>query len=110
MKTKKLTIPEKALRFSTSDYSKMTVNSLPPVVKEDGGEETVIRQFDMVVDSGAIVKNHWYWGNWGIELSGLRIARQDVPALRQHEEFPHRPAWRAQGTPGPPDNWSNLRF
>lgn len=41
-------------------------------------------RFQMKANSGGVVPNHWYWGNFAIDMAGIRIGRQDMPALREH--------------------------
>ena len=39
----------------------------------------------MVAYSGGVVKDHWYWGNLGIDLSGMKFTKDRYPLLQQHD-------------------------
>lgn len=39
----------------------------------------------MVAYSGGVIKDHWYWGNLGIELSGMKFLKDRYPLLQQHD-------------------------
>lgn len=39
--------------------------------------------FRMNAHTGRIMK-HWYWGNWAIDLKGITVNRQRMPALLAH--------------------------
>jgi hypothetical protein len=39
----------------------------------------------MVAYSGGVIKDHWYWGNLGIELSGMKFPKERYPLLQQHD-------------------------
>jgi hypothetical protein len=43
------------------------------------------KRFRMVANTGKVIPNHWYWGNFAIDLDGLKIGRQKRPALREHD-------------------------
>lgn len=43
------------------------------------------RRFSMLANSGEIIPNHWYWGNFAVDLSGLQVGRQKRPTLREHD-------------------------
>ncbi|MBI3991448.1 MAG: hypothetical protein HY350_04780 [Candidatus Omnitrophica bacterium] len=47
--------------------------------------ETAKRRFSMLAHSGKIMENHWFWGNFAIDLAGVQIGRQKKPALREHD-------------------------
>ena len=47
-------------------------------------EEGARPKFFMLANSGAIIKNHWWWGNLAIDLDGMKIGRQKKPALLDH--------------------------
>lgn len=49
----------------------------------EAGSQT--RKFAGKANSGNVMPDHWYWGNLGIEMSGLTIGRQDLPVLFQHD-------------------------
>jgi hypothetical protein len=68
-------VPELALRFGGGEDS---VN----VYLEKGDEEG---RLEMVAYSGGIIKDHWYWGNLAIDLSGLKFAKPKYPVLEDHD-------------------------
>lgn len=85
------TLKEQDIMNKTSEHKKETVplNAMKflsgvPVqfvaAKDDDGKE----KFQMKANSGGVIKNHWYWGNFIIDMKGIEIGRQDKPALRDH--------------------------
>ena len=53
----------------------------------DGGvsvEETG-NQIEILANSGKPIRNHWYWGNFAVDLDGIEINRQDKPILLDHK-------------------------
>ena len=42
-------------------------------------------KFRMVANSGGVIENHPYWGNFAIDLDGLKVGRNRKPALRDHD-------------------------
>ncbi len=48
------------------------------------GDDDKSNKFRIVGYSGGIIKNHWYWGNLGIDLSGLKFAKKRTPVLEEH--------------------------
>jgi len=69
-------IPKAALRFREEEPIEILT------LKE--GEKTKKRRFSMIAHSGKIMLNHWCWGNFAIDLSGVSIGRRKNPALRDH--------------------------
>lgn len=47
-------------------------------------EEDKKQRWRMVANSGGVIENHPHWGNFAIDLAGLKIGRQRKPALRDH--------------------------
>ena len=41
-------------------------------------------QMDMVVYSGGVIKNHWYWQSLAIDLSGIKFPKPKYPVLEGH--------------------------
>ena len=74
MKTENQKVPKAALRLMDSDH---------PQVKfaMDGEKE----KLDMVVYSGGIIKDHWWWGNLAIDLEGLTFGKKKYPILESHD-------------------------
>ena len=48
------------------------------------GDDDKSNKFRIVGYSGGIIKNHWFWGNLGIDLSGLKFAKKRTPVLEEH--------------------------
>ncbi len=42
-------------------------------------------KLDMTVYSGGIIKNHWYWDDLAIDLTGMRATQNKYPILEDHE-------------------------
>lgn len=40
--------------------------------------------FEMVAYSGGVIKNHWYWGDLAIDLSGMAFPKKKMPILEDH--------------------------
>jgi len=40
--------------------------------------------FSIVGYSGAIIKDHWYWGDVAFDLKGLKFAKKRTPVLEEH--------------------------
>lgn len=47
----------------------------------DGGTKN---KFRIIGYSGAIIKNHWFWGNLAIDLSGCKFYKKRLPVLEEH--------------------------
>jgi hypothetical protein len=47
----------------------------------DGSTEETL---DMVCYSGGIIKNHWYWGDLVIDISGFSFPKKKMPVLEDH--------------------------
>jgi len=72
MKTAK--VPKGALRFvDTSD-------NVCAFAIDDGDA----KKLKMTAYSGGVIKNHWYWGNLAIDLSGMKIPSGKFPILEDH--------------------------
>jgi len=41
-------------------------------------------KFRIVGYSGGIIKNHWYWGNLAIDLTGVKFFKNRIPVLEEH--------------------------
>jgi len=70
-------IPNLALRFREEDVPVEIAE-----LKEGDGKKK--RKFSMVAHSGRVMLNHWFWGNFAIDLNGISIGRRKKPALRDH--------------------------
>jgi len=56
------------------------------VMFEEAGENQPKKpKIKMVAYSGGVIKDHWYWGNLGIELSGMKFPKERYPLLQQHD-------------------------
>lgn len=43
-------------------------------------------KLDMVVYSGGVIKNHFWWGNLAIDLDGMKFPKSKFPVLENHEQ------------------------
>ncbi len=50
----------------------------------EAGEEKK-PQLEMLAYSGGIIKNHWYWGDLAIDLSGMAFPKKKFPLLEDHD-------------------------
>jgi len=75
MKKETVKINKAALCFSNAG-SAVTLSA-----KEEGKP----RAINMTLYSGKIIKNHWYWGNLAIDVSGVKMAKKTVPILQEHD-------------------------
>ena len=48
------------------------------------GDEDKGKKFRIVGYTGAILKDHWYWGNVAFDLEGLKFAKRRIPVLEEH--------------------------
>ena len=74
-----LSVPKEALRLGENFSCAFKLAEK----KEDDNLPGV--PFEMTVYSGEIIPNHWWWGNLAIDLDGIQIYKQELPALRDHE-------------------------
>jgi hypothetical protein len=51
---------------------------------EVDGAKTQKPKLKMVGYSGGVIKDHWYWGNLGIDLSGMKFTKDRYPLLQDH--------------------------
>lgn len=74
MKTENQKVPKAAFQLMDNDR---------PQVKFalDGEKE----KLDMVVYSGGVIKDHWWWGNLAIDLEGLTFGKKKYPILESHD-------------------------
>lgn len=70
METSKIT--KAALCFDEINSIKLAAN--------DGGKV----QLFMTAYSGKLIKNHWYWGDLAIDVSGMKMAKSKIPILNDH--------------------------
>lgn len=83
-------IPRAALRFGLPlEFDLAGLAADPPA---EGGDESgeeggkgSRQSFSVVANSGEVMLNHPFWGNFAIDLDGLSIPRQDQPLLRDHD-------------------------
>jgi len=68
------TAPTKACIFN--DNAEVTF------AKSDSGQEK--NSFRIVGYSGGIIKDHWFWGNLGLDLKGMKFAKSRTPVLEEH--------------------------
>jgi len=43
------------------------------------------KNVELIGYSGGIIKNHWWWGDLGIELSGIEFEKKFYPILEDHQ-------------------------
>lgn len=56
------------------------------VLFEEAGENQPKKpKIKMVGYSGGVIKDHWYWGNLGIDLNGMKFTKDRYPLLQQHD-------------------------
>jgi hypothetical protein len=71
MMAERLKIPLPALLLSEKSGS--------GAVDQDGQN-----RLNILAYSGGIIRNHWYWGNLGIDLKGLAMPKETYPILEGH--------------------------
>lgn len=52
--------------------------------EQSGEEDTRVRKLSLVGYSGGIIKNHWYWDDLAIDLSGMTFPKDRYPILFEH--------------------------
>lgn len=75
MTAPKLTVPANACVFALEAPDHLTLT--PAADKAPA-------RFDVVANSGKPIQGHWFWGNLGIELAGIK-AKSRVPILMDHD-------------------------
>lgn len=70
-------IPAAALRFREENAG-VTVLA----AKDDEPDKP---RFQMVANSGKVIENHPYWGNFAVDMKGIKIGNKRKPALRDHD-------------------------
>ena len=70
-------VPRSALTLSPQENSRFELI--------EGDEKDKRTKFRMIANSGGVIEKHSHWGNFAIDLSGLKIGRQRKPALRDHD-------------------------
>ena len=73
METETVKVPMGALHFMDHDC----------LAKATGDGDKA--KMDMVVYSGGIMPNHWYWGNLAIDLDGIKLPKPKYPVLENHD-------------------------
>lgn len=64
-------LPKNALCLVDADHE-----CLAQAKDEDG--------FEMVVYSGGLIKDHWWWGDLAIDVSGMSFPKSKIPILEDH--------------------------
>jgi len=67
-------IPRGAMRFVDTKCSSSVF-----------ANENEAPKLDMTIYSGKIIKDHWWWGNLAIDLSGLTFLQKKTPILENHD-------------------------
>lgn len=90
------TCAPKAIRIANSKFMEESMKEPIKLTKGamcfDQGQGTVtLEQFSegspklsMIAYSGKIIKNHWYWGDLAIDVQGLKMPKEKVPILHDH--------------------------
>jgi hypothetical protein len=71
-------VPKGAMRFIDKGCHATALSSQG----EDGQDRS---QMDMMVYSGGVIKNHWYWDDLLIDLEGMKAGKSKYPVLEDHE-------------------------
>jgi len=71
-------VPKGAMQLIDKGCHAETIFSL----NEDGSEAT---KLNMVVYSGGVIKNHWYWDDLVMDLTGAKFSKKKYPILEDHE-------------------------
>ncbi|TRO55559.1 hypothetical protein E2P64_06890 [Candidatus Bathyarchaeota archaeon] len=72
-------LPNGALRFVDEGHG-CTAH-----VEEFADGDQSRNKLKMVAYSGGIIKNHWYWGDLAIDLSGMQFDQAKYPILAEHD-------------------------
>jgi len=67
-------VPKGALRFVGPEQQALAVS-----------EEGKSPQMQMTVYNGKVIKDHWYWDDLAIDLSGMKFASGKFPILENHD-------------------------
>lgn len=70
--TEEMKISKKSAMFSNEEVE----------IIETEGEKP---RFKIKANSGKPIDGHWAWGNFSIDMNGLKIGRQKKPVLRDHD-------------------------
>lgn len=65
----KIEIPVAALLFGSKDKASINLQG---------------DRLDMVIYSGALIRDHWHWGNLSIDLEGMSFPKKKYPILENH--------------------------
>lgn len=71
MKKESMNLNKKAMCFSEGQIVHFS--------KEDENPKLLMEAY-----SGSIIKNHWYWGDLAIDVSGMDIPEKPIPILHDH--------------------------
>lgn len=75
MKKETVKINKAALCFS----------NLGSVITLSEKEEGKPRSIAMTLNSGKLIKGHWYWGDFAIDMAGIKMAKKNIPILEDHD-------------------------
>jgi regulator of replication initiation timing len=67
-------VPKNALMFEGG--SEFTLS--------DKGDGSSKRTMQMLAYSGGVIKDHWYWGDLAIDVTGLKFPKTVIPVLESH--------------------------
>lgn len=76
---KEQTLPKGALRLIGGGQAVLQFEDV-----EVEGAKSRKPKLKMVGYSGGVIKDHWYWGNLGIDLSGMKFSSDRFPLLQDH--------------------------
>ena len=70
-------VPVKALNLCEDSNIKFFLSE-----QEENGKKK--RCMSMTGYSGGVIRNHWWWGNLAIDISGMSFPKKSYPILRDH--------------------------
>lgn len=73
-------IPVHAVLLASNEEAEFSFSE----ASSEGGKSKKPR-FRMIANSGGVIENHPYWGNFAIDLDGLQVGRRRIPTLRDHD-------------------------
>lgn len=76
---KEQTLPKGALRLEGGGQAIIQFQDV-----EVDGAKSKTPKLKMVGYSGGVIKDHWYWGNLGIDLNGMKFTKPRYPLLQDH--------------------------
>jgi len=75
----------KRLSEASIPGSAFSLTANDDAVRFAAGDEGDESGFEILAYSGEIIPDHWFWGNLGIDLKGMKFAGQRFPVLDSHD-------------------------